>query len=88
MHKLREMTRLGTSMLGQSVDCFNRGEAGLAMVVRDRDAQLKGIKALDQLARDKRAVVSAGGAAAIVEAMHLCMRACIRALTFAHRALV
>ena len=40
MHKLREMTRLGTSMLGQSVDCFNRGEASLAMVVRDRDAQL------------------------------------------------
>lgn len=40
MHKLREMTRLGTSMLGQSVDCFNRSEASLATVVRERDAQL------------------------------------------------
>lgn len=40
MHKVREMSRLGNSMLAQSVDCFNRGEAGLATVVRDRDAQL------------------------------------------------
>ena len=40
MHKLREMSRLGSSMLAQSVDCFNRGEAALAVVVRDRDDHL------------------------------------------------
>ena len=40
MRKLGEMNKLASSMLVQSVDCFDRGEAELAVVVRDRDIRL------------------------------------------------
>ncbi len=43
MRKLEEMNSLASSMLVQSVDCFNRGEAALAVVVRDRDVRLNAL---------------------------------------------
>ena len=65
MHKIREMNRLGSSMLAQSVECFNRGEASLATVVRDRDVRLNELfdELTEMVAREMRkdeAFVSTG----------------------------